>query len=262
MNNGDELSPKIYNYQTTSGNPKNLNIMCNTQGVAVGSGNGRICLHCPNASGGLDDTYIQVDATDMAAGAAQEESDADRAVIAAAGGATVSTFGPPEMGKCCNAVMTMQLPIQQKKERMVSKGIYSTVVSCEMMAADCQPPVYRSMSGSMSVGRASIGSSAGTHVAHKFEEIKLDESQVPTITVCYYVVCEGGIPSEDKIKRVIEHLDTLYDTVGTAQFDLDDAPKGVTAPLTTEVVDECMAAAAAHPLKKPTGVPSTFSFDD
>ena len=164
VNNGDELTPNIFNYQTTSDNPNNLNIMCNTQGVAVGSGNGRICLHCPNASGGLDDTYIQVDATSMAAGADQEESAADTAAMAASGKATVSTFGTPEMKKSCNAVATIQLPIQQKKNLKVPKGLPPSIQQKKNLKVpkglppcpsefyeddeydEHQPPVYRSFS--------------------------------------------------------------------------------------------------------------------
>ena len=121
VNDKDELTPCVYNYQTISNNdPKNIHVMFNTQSSSLSfsqTGKARSYLHSQNVDGGVNKNYIQVEDTSMAAGSVQVEDEETTEAVAAAGKATVATFGTREMGQACNIIGMLQIPIKTKKKK-------------------------------------------------------------------------------------------------------------------------------------------------
>jgi hypothetical protein len=269
VENEAELTPKVYNYQSDSKDrPRNMQVMFNTQSASIGfdePGGSRAFLHCPNESGGVNDMFIKIDKTEMAAGSEQSETAEESMAAAAAGKACVATFGTPEMGKSCNVIGMLQIPIIQKAEapRMRSyeaagaAGAYRSLDGARCIDS----PKNESFTGSLSVGRASIGSTFGEYTPPKLETIEQEEGMGPAMTITYYVVYEGGVPDNAKIQMIVDHMEKLNNTVGDSQFDLADAPEGVTVALKKAHVDQIKDTMkkAPHPMI-PGKPPTVFEF--
>jgi len=281
VNDKDELTPCVYNYQTISNNnPKNIHVMFNTQSSSISfsqTGKARSYLHSQNVDGGINKNYIQVEDTSMAAGSVQVEDKEATAAAAAAGKATVATLGTRKMGQACNIIGMLQIPIKQEKKKphLASKGIGSgsTLGGIQWRSLSMGSPgtesnaCFRSIStgahtGTLNVGRASIGSSDGVYTPPNLKKIEQEDGVIPTMTITYYAVCSGGVPDDSKIGEIMNHMDTLYQTVGET-FDLASATDQTTSELTVHdalgISHKLMVD--PHPAsKKVTSVPTIFEF--
>lgn len=114
-----EFATEAYNYNTTDdSDPRNLVLLCTTQGVAVqqdGAGAKRLFHHAVDESGVIHRYWLEAERTDHKVGGAQLESSAERADALRRGKATSSVIGTRAMGTRFNVLMTVQVPLQQIK---------------------------------------------------------------------------------------------------------------------------------------------------
>lgn len=114
-----EFATECYNYNTKrDDDPKNLVLLCTTQGVAVqqdGIGAKRLYLHGVDAHKNIHRYWLQAEGSDHAVGGAQCETAEERADALERGKATASVIGTKEMGTRFNALMTVQVPLQQQE---------------------------------------------------------------------------------------------------------------------------------------------------
>merc|ERR1719218_214804 len=115
-----EFATEAYNYNTTSdADPRNLVLLCTTQGVAVqqdGKGTKQLFHHAVDPEGQVHRYWLEAERSDHAVGGAQKESAAERADALARGKATASVIGTAAMGTPFNVLMTIQVPLQQKEQ--------------------------------------------------------------------------------------------------------------------------------------------------
>eukprot|EP00304_Pavlova_gyrans_P006914 CAMPEP_0206051146 /NCGR_PEP_ID=MMETSP1466-20131121/30771_1 /ASSEMBLY_ACC=CAM_ASM_001126 /TAXON_ID=44452 /ORGANISM="Pavlova gyrans, Strain CCMP608" /LENGTH=497 /DNA_ID=CAMNT_0053426269 /DNA_START=33 /DNA_END=1526 /DNA_ORIENTATION=+ len=115
-----EFSTEAYNYNTTDDeDPRNLVLLCTTQGVAVqqdGAGSKRLFHHAIDAAGTVHRYWLEAERSDHRVGGPQKESQAERADALARGKATSSVIGIRALGQRFNVLMTVQLPLSQQKQ--------------------------------------------------------------------------------------------------------------------------------------------------
>jgi len=112
-----EFATEAYNYNTMSDDdPRNLVLLCTTQGVAVqqdGRGAKRIFHHAVDDAGKIHRYWLEAERSDHRVGGAQRESQHERDDALARGKATASVIGTQAMGTRFNVLMTIQVPLQQ-----------------------------------------------------------------------------------------------------------------------------------------------------
>ena len=113
-----EFATEAYNYQTRSDDdPKNLVLLCTTQGVAVqadGASATRLYHHRVDGSGAVHRHWLEAERSQHKVGGAQNESAAEKADALARGKATASVIGPECVGTRFNVLMTIQVPLKQQ----------------------------------------------------------------------------------------------------------------------------------------------------
>jgi hypothetical protein len=113
-----QFATEAYNYNTRSDDdPRNLLLLCTTQGVAVqqdGAGAKRVFHHAVDADGVIHQYWLEAERSQHQVGGAQEESEEERADAVARGKATAAVIGTRAMGTRFNVLMTVQVPLQQQ----------------------------------------------------------------------------------------------------------------------------------------------------
>merc|ERR1712048_437454 len=97
--------------------PRNLVLLCTSQGVAVqqdGEGAKRLYHHAVDESSSIHRHWLEAERSDHKVGGAQKETAEERADALARGKATSSVIGTLAMGTRFNVLMTIQIPLQQK----------------------------------------------------------------------------------------------------------------------------------------------------
>jgi len=114
-----EFAPEMYNYQTTSdADPRNLLLLCTTQGAAVqqdGAGAKKVFHHAVDPNGKVCRYWFEAERTGHKVGGAQKETKEEAAEAAARGKATAAVIGTKALGTRFNVLMTIQVPLEQRK---------------------------------------------------------------------------------------------------------------------------------------------------
>lgn len=112
-----EFCSEAYNYNTRSdSDPRNLVLLCTSQGVAVqqdGCGAKRLYHHAVDKDGTVHRYWLEAEKSRHKVGGAQVETEEERVQAAARGKATSSVIGVRAMGTRFNVLMNIQVPLQQ-----------------------------------------------------------------------------------------------------------------------------------------------------
>jgi hypothetical protein len=113
-----EFCTEVYSYGTHSdADPQNMLVLCTPQGTSVqqdGAGAQKLFYHAVDGSGAVHRYWLEAERSRHAVGAAQSETEAERAEAAARGKATATFIGTRAMGTRFNVQMLVQVPLKQK----------------------------------------------------------------------------------------------------------------------------------------------------
>ncbi len=270
----------MYNYQTTSADdPKNLVLLCTTQGVAVQAdapGAQRLYHHSVDDDGQAHKYWLEAERTRHAVGGAQQESEDEAAAAAARGKATASVIGVRALGTRFNVLMTIQVPLKQAKLQAHGalfgggeSGLPPPVpmlcgasfcVPMPAAAASFGPPrpsrmVKRSAPppvGTSNAARVSRGSHAGRLSPLTLPSPARHEAQHVTVTVVSYSTVAGGVPSEADVAAAIDDLEALYAACSDAGRLADSGFDFMKAELTVADVGVIANKLTQQPYAPPT----------
>lgn len=134
-----EFAPEAYNYNTRSdSDPRNLVVLCTSQGLAVqqdGAGAKKLFHHHANAEGDVTRHWLEAESSNHAVGTSQTETKEEREDALNRGKATASVIGIESMGTRFNALMTLQIPLQQKQKDEARS--YAGAVPVPVMPGGC-----------------------------------------------------------------------------------------------------------------------------
>ena len=118
-----EFASEAYNYSTHSDDdPRNLVLLCTTQGLAVqqdGRGKQKLFHHSVSRQAfgtqhRISRHWLEAEASYHKVGAAQKETEEEKANAIARGKATAAVIGTRAMGTRFNVLMTIQVPLKQQ----------------------------------------------------------------------------------------------------------------------------------------------------
>ena len=116
-----EFATEAYNYNTMDdSDPRNLVLLCTTQGMAVqqdGRGAKRLFHHAVDGDGLIHRYWLEAEESRHQVGGEQRETAEERAIAQARGKATSSVIGIRAMGQRFNVLMTIQVPLQQASRK-------------------------------------------------------------------------------------------------------------------------------------------------
>lgn len=119
-----EFATEAYNYSTTRiDDPKNLVMLCTTQGIALqqdGPNSQSLFHHAVDGDGKIHRYWLEAERSSHAVGGPQEETMEERDAAFARGKATASVIGTKAMGKRFNVLMTVQVPLKQKRFKVTA----------------------------------------------------------------------------------------------------------------------------------------------
>jgi len=237
-----EFTTEAYNYQTLEDdNPRNLVLLCTTQGVAFttdGAGSRKLFHHALDKDGQVHNYWLEAERSRHQVGGAQVETEEEAAAAAARGKATSSVIGVKAMGTRFNVLMTIQVPTQPRGRWFGAKpslslssaavggagygglegmtnGMVAKSKGSEFMLLSCRArspsaPAAPQKIGTTNAARVSRGSEAGVYSGVKNTTPTRDESQHCTVTVVMYYTVAGGVPSEADVVAAIDDLESLY----------------------------------------------------
>jgi len=238
--NCTEFCTEAYNYNTQSdSDPRNAVVLCTTQGIAFqqdGAGAKKLYHHSVDSAGSVHQHWLEAERSQHAVGGAQIESKEEAAQAAARGKATASVIGIEAMGTRFNALMTIQIPLQQKQKQIFRSFFDAQAEWSECEDDDeededgmddfldssnfCYKVQYRSVGasvkrthvGTANAARVSRGSevSGASMVGVKNKEPKRDPGQHVTVTIVLYNTVVGGVPSMRDVAAAIEDMEQLY----------------------------------------------------
>jgi len=114
-----EFCTEAYNYNTKSDtDPRNLVLLCTTQGLALqqdGSGSKKLFHHSVDNNGIISRHWLEAEKSRHKVGGSQVETVEEKKDAIARGKATSSVIGIKAMGTRFNVLMTIQIPLEQKK---------------------------------------------------------------------------------------------------------------------------------------------------
>jgi len=115
-----EFATEAYNYNTRSdADPRNLILLCTTQGIALqqdGKGKKRLYHHAVDSENKIHRYWLEAERSKHKVGGEQKETKEERDDAIARGKATSSVIGIKSMGTRFNVLMTIQIPLEQKKK--------------------------------------------------------------------------------------------------------------------------------------------------
>jgi len=113
-----EFATEAYNYNTTrDDDPRNLVLLCTTQGVALqqdGAGAKQLFHHAVDPEGHVHRYWLEAERTRHAVGGPQTETAEELEDAKRRRKATASVLGTRAMGSRFNTLMTVQVPLKQK----------------------------------------------------------------------------------------------------------------------------------------------------
>jgi len=115
-----EFATEAYNYNTRSDeDPRNLILLCTTQGIALqqdGKGKKRLYHHAVDSENKIHRYWLEAERSKHKVGGEQKETKEERDEAIARGKATASVIGIKSMGTRFNVLMTIQIPLEQKRK--------------------------------------------------------------------------------------------------------------------------------------------------
>ena len=216
-----EFATEAYNYNTMDdSDPRNLVLLCTSQGVAVqqdGCGAKKLFHHAVDDEGQIHRYWLEAEESKHKVGGEQRETEEDRAEAQARGKATSSVIGIRAMGQRFNVLMTIQVPLEQKRndraygfacysmdgmeleegeECCGSFGAWGDDDSWDMCDSDCDERGFEAKCRSRSVGtcsaaRVSRGSEYDLWPGLSVKSPKRNALEHVTVTVVLYnaVLC-------------------------------------------------------------------------
>lgn len=113
-----EFATEAYSYQTAADdNPRNLVLLCTSQGTAVQAskrGQAKLFHHAVGADGAASEYWLEAERSTHAVGTEQRETNAEAAAAAARGKAVSSVIGVRALGTRFNVLMTIQVPLKME----------------------------------------------------------------------------------------------------------------------------------------------------
>jgi len=138
-----EFSTEAYNYNTTSdSDPRNLVLLASSQGLALqqdGSGAKRIFHHAiDEETGDIKRYWLEAERSKHKVGGEQKETKEEKEDAIKRGKAVSNTIGIEAMGSRFNVLLTVQIPLKQKNERVDNymMGCIEEEVGCSYFGDD------------------------------------------------------------------------------------------------------------------------------
>lgn len=246
-----EFCPEVYSYNTPSDdNPRNLLLMVTTQGLTLHKNTNKyqkLFLSEKTTDGKMVNKWLSAEKTSFKVGSQQIETDEEAAYAQSRNKAVSAVIGTKSMGSRFNALLTIQIPVQQHIIRIPEQNWdfavknpmypipYSYTKSYSACLTDqtemlCQSSYVtkgcktRSVHGpEISLGqsnsaRISKGSVAGIHDVVDISKYKRDLSQHITITIILYNTVVGGVPSKEDVMAAVNELESLYRDLKTGRL--------------------------------------------
>jgi len=144
-----EFSTEAYNYNTTDdSDPRNLVLLASSQGIALqqdGTGAKKIFHHAiDESSGELTRYWLEAERSKHKVGGEQKESKEEKEDAVKRGKAVSNLIGIEAMGSRFNVLLTVQIPLQQKKEKreeIYDEICYSSCYSSVMQMCSATEPI-------------------------------------------------------------------------------------------------------------------------
>jgi len=280
-----EFATEAYNYNTLSDDdPRNLVLLCTTQGVAVqqdGEGAKRLFHHAVDEDASIHRYWLEAERSEHKVGGQQQESAAERADAMARGKATASVIGTRAMGTRFNVLMTIQVPLQQKKrpearswglnfamESMecasAAGGMWAADSECDECASDDDYMDFEIVDEcacrSSSVPRKGVANAARVSRGSEFDEWsglsvenpKRNDSEHVTVTVVIYNTVADGVPTEEDVAAAIDDLEDLYAKCGANGQLADSTFDFMKKELTVNNAMDIETKIAIQPYKPPS----------
>jgi len=245
-----EFATEAYNYNTTSdSDPRNLVLLCTSQGMAVqqdGRGSKKLFHHAVEGNGKIHRYWLEAEESLHKVGGEQRESDQERAEALARGKATSSVIGIRAMGQRFNVLMTIQVPLQQQPRRQregkcggclaglgaspASFSMFGMSEACmeddlddcmelagapqlQSLQLKCRSTARRSApapKGLSSAARVSRGTEHDVWKGLSIKSPKRNGAEHVTVTVVIYNAVRGGVPTPEDVAAAIDDLEGLY----------------------------------------------------
>mmetsp|Transcript_4785 Transcript_4785/g.8665 ORF Transcript_4785/g.8665 Transcript_4785/m.8665 type:complete len:451 (-) Transcript_4785:109-1461(-) len=275
-----EFATEAYNYNTLNDDdPRNLVLLCTSQGLAVqqdGKGAKRLLHHAVDDGGEIHRYWLEAERSDHKVGGQQKETNEERADALARGKATASVIGTKAMGTRFNVLMTVQVPLQQKKkpqERVVfakgkgkGKGMgegnegdeYDGYGESEDFAYAAPAALLtRSLSaagsamrkGSANAARVSRGSEFDVWPGLSVKTPERNASENVTVTVVIYNTVADGTPTQEDVLAAIDDLENLYAQCGASGQLADSTFDFTKEELTAKDVEDIQEKVVTQPYK-------------
>eukprot|EP00928_Gymnodinium_smaydae_P066714 TRINITY_DN4967_c1_g2_i1.p1 TRINITY_DN4967_c1_g2~~TRINITY_DN4967_c1_g2_i1.p1 ORF type:complete len:462 (+),score=61.23 TRINITY_DN4967_c1_g2_i1:72-1457(+) len=262
-----EFCTEAYNYNTMSDeDPRNLILLCTTQGVAVqqdGRGQKKLLHHAVDDANRVHRHWLEADETDHQVGGEQHETAEEREEALARGKATSSVIGTRAMGQRFNVLMTVQVPLKQKRLPTRGADIFYGVncstkspskksrrrsekskrrskksKACSRSRSRGRRSIADAATGRSSAARVSRGSEYDVWSGLSVKAPERNESEHITITVVIYNTVADGVPSEEDVLRAIDDMEALYASTAKSGRLADAAFDFMKEPLKAQAVEE------------------------
>ncbi len=285
-----EFAPELYNYNTHSDeDPRNLIFLCTSQGLAIqqdGQGAKKMYHHAVDSDGTVKQYWLEAESSNHKVGGSQVESKEEKDNAIQRGKATSSVIGVKGMGTRFNVLMTIQVPLEQKKQPTEQLFYNSPNLACAMMTIPqslvfpdtiklhaegsySAPPSggWRGTGmlktiprfGKSSAARVSRGSGVGaTWKGLTVKNPERHKSEHITVTIVMYYTCSGGVPTEEDVISAIDDLEDLYQSVETNGTLSEDKFNFMKSELTVEDTVNIKKKLVAQPPPHP---PAPLDFD-
>merc|ERR1711907_907032 len=136
-----EFSTEAYNYNTRSDeDPRNLVLLCTTQGIALqqdGRGTKKLFHHAVDQNKTIHRYWLEAERTRHKVGGVQVEGKEEKEDAIKRGKATSSVIGTKAMGTRFNVLMTIQIPLKQKKVQVRGGGGGGSILPPSAPMAGC-----------------------------------------------------------------------------------------------------------------------------
>lgn len=241
-NQAIEFAPESFNYNTHSdSNPKNLLLLCTTQGMAVyqdTKGPQRLFHRRRNPdTNAIDNFWLEAEASRHVVGGAQTECASEREDATKRNKSTACVLGTKAMGTRFNVLMTVQIPLQQKQtfernylcSKSMGKVTCCVTTNTNSMnltkgSKDLHTPLIpqfksRAAKGVSNAARVSRGSCSGSSVNDvTVQNPKRHPSEHITVTCVVYNTVYGGVPSTADVMAAIDDMEQLYKHTNAASL--------------------------------------------
>jgi hypothetical protein len=240
-----QFATEAYNYSAHSDeDPRNLILLATTQGLAVqadGRGAKKLLHHGYGPDNRIYEYWLEAERSDHKVGGQQHETDGERADALKRGKATSEILGIKAMGTRFNTLMTVQVPMKQARPPNIgmpfsslfnlgpqsnhlpgslstfgavggnSNLVYapSNIFLCRSSAV--QPEAAKPVVGTSNAARVSRGEIYGPHTALAVHRPVRNKGEHVTVTVVFYNMVAGGVPSEDDVIVAVSDMESLYD---------------------------------------------------